>query len=362
MEPVRAKQLFFGVIAAILIGTLGYLWVPFFPVLGFALIITVLTSGWFNRLEAKWASKGTGPARTRAALTIIGILIFAIFGPLASVGVLAGSQANKFVSDFRESAPTGVNAFSADYVLERIDETVGPAVKSLGFELNAKKWYTENHEVIEKGAQQAGTSMAKSVGTSALVLVIGLLTAFFLMRDGRNLLDPAQRLLPLTREQIIHICEKVHSTTHAVLVGIVLVSVIQGTLAGIIYAIAGVPNSLMWGVATIIACMVPMLGGPIVYAPIGLLLLTQGKTWQGVLVLGVGFGLISQIDNLLRPFFIGAKTNLHPMAIFFSLLGGVLVWGPLGLFLGPMLLTVVLCVLELLGSKDASNDPSFESA
>ncbi|HMS57129.1 MAG TPA: AI-2E family transporter, partial [Fimbriimonadaceae bacterium] len=148
----------------------------------------------------------------------------------------------------------------------------------------------------------------------------------------------------------------------AALVGIVLVSIIQGTLAGIIYAIAGVPNSLMWGVATIIACMIPMVGGPIVYAPIGLLLLTQGKTWQGLLVLGVGFGLISQIDNLLRPFFIGAKTNLHPMAIFFSLLGGVLVWGPLGLFLGPMLLTVVLCVFELLGSKDASNDPSFESA
>lgn len=351
MDSNRTRQTIFGIGVALLVVTLALLWVPFFPALAFALIITVLTSGWFNRLAEKWQVRGPLASRTLAALTVIGILVFAFAGPLASIGVLAGSQANKFLSDFQASAPTGVNAFSPEYVLEKVDQTLGPTIRNLGFDLKAEDWYFENKDQISESVRSVGGNVVKSLGTSILIIVIGFLTAFFMMRDGRNLLEPTRRLLPLTEQQILHLCQRVHATTHAVLVGIVIVSIIQGTLAGVVYAIAGVPNSLMWGVATIIVCMIPLLGAPLVYVPVGLTLLSAGKVWQGLLVLGVGFGLISQIDNLLRPFFIGAKTKLHPMAIFFSLLGGVLLWGPLGLFLGPMLLTLVLGLMDLVAEN-----------
>ncbi|MFN8220722.1 MAG: AI-2E family transporter [Fimbriimonadales bacterium] len=334
-------------LTAFLFGLLVVVWLPFFPALAFALIVTILTNGWYQRIRTR-AERRFKPetSRTLASLTVILTLGFMFLVPMGAVVVTAGMQANNFVQSFEASAPPGVKAFSADYVLEKIDEKIGPIARDLGVEVNAKKWFDENRESFLDGARRTGSQVAKSFGFGALVLVIGFLTAFFLLRDGPQLLDPLARLLPLSRDKLLNLGQRVHDTTHAVLVGIVLVSIIQGSLAGIVYAVAGVPNALMWGVATIVVCMIPLLGGPIIYAPLGLILLSQGKIWQGALVLGVGFGLISQIDNILRPFFIGAKTNLHPMAIFFSLLGGVLLFGPLGLFVGPMLLTTVLTLLE----------------
>lgn len=334
---------------------LGIVWWPFFPAMAFALVVTLLTNGWYQRVRRRFEPRfGDGKARTLSALVVVLGLCLAFFGPLAALGTLTASQANQFVTEFNANAPDGVEAMSGDYVAQKLDEAVSPIIKSFGFDFSVAESYEKNKDAISEGLRKGGGNLAKSVGLGILIIVIGFLTSFFLMRDGPKLLDPVCRLLPLSRDQVLMAGDRIYQTTHAVLIGIVLVSIIQGTLAGIVYAIAGVPNSLMWGVATIVVCMIPLLGGPIVYAPIGLLLLSQGKVWQGAMVLGVGFGFISQIDNLLRPFFIGSRTSLHPMAIFFSLLGGVLMFGPLGLFMGPILLTLVLTLIEFASlPKDA---------
>lgn len=340
-----------------LIILLALVWLPFFPALAFALIVTMLTNGWYQKLRSRFEPKfGDSKARTLGSLTVVLGLCIAFFGPLAAIGVATASQANKFVAEFSAAAPEGVNAMSGEYLVQKLDEALKPMVTSLGFEFDAQDWFAKNKTDFTENLKKTGGNLAKSVGIGVLIIVIGFLTAFFMMRDGPKLVDPICRFLPLPRDKVEIICDRIYQTTHAVLIGIVVVSIIQGTLGGIVYAIAGVPNSLMWGVATIVVCMIPLLGGPIVYAPIGLLLLSQGKVWQGVMVLVLGFGVISQIDNLLRPFFIGSRTNLHPMAIFFSLLGGVLMFGPLGLFIGPILLTLVLTLIEFV------SEPKGESA
>ncbi|OWU65688.1 MAG: hypothetical protein CBB60_003380, partial [Armatimonadetes bacterium Cent15-Ar3] len=96
------------------------------------------------------------------------------------------------------------------------------------------------------------------------------------------------------------------------------------------------------GVISVLLCVVPLLGAPVIYVPVGLLFLAQGETTKAAIVLAVGFIIVSQIDNVLKPLFIGSKVALHPLAIFVSVLGGIAVFGPIGLMVGPMVLSILL--------------------
>jgi predicted PurR-regulated permease PerM len=164
-------------------------------------------------------------------------------------------------------------------------------------------------------------------------------------------------LVPLPRDRAEEILVKMSQTIHAVFVGVVMVAVVQGTIAGLAYWALGVPSPLVWFVATTVLCAIPLLGAPLIYIPLSLLLMARGDVWQGVVLLAIGFGLVSQIDNILKPWVIGARTNLHPMAIFFSLLGGVFALGPVGIMAGPVLLTLLLALQDIVRERNRGEAP-----
>jgi predicted PurR-regulated permease PerM len=182
-----------------------------------------------------------------------------------------------------------------------------------------------------------------------------------MLRDGERLREPALELIPLERAKAEDVLSKMSQTIHAVFIGVVLVALIQGTISGVAYVVCGVPSPLVWFVATTVLCAIPLLGAPLIYVPMALLLLSQGKTPQAIGLLVVGFGVVSQVDNLLRPFVIGARVNLHPMAIFFSLLGGVLALGPVGIMAGPVLLTILLALQDIIREKNRDAEPAVEA-
>jgi predicted PurR-regulated permease PerM len=111
--------------------------------------------------------------------------------------------------------------------------------------------------------------------------------------------------------------------------------------------------------------MIPLLGAPMVYVPVSLFLLANGHWVQAVILLAFGFGIVSNIDNFLRPLFIGSKTNLPYMAIFFSLLGGVFAFGPVGIMAGPVIMTLMLSLIEIVRrnrQETASEEPGSDPA
>jgi predicted PurR-regulated permease PerM len=107
----------------------------------------------------------------------------------------------------------------------------------------------------------------------------------------------------------------------------------------------------IWALVTFVFCTVPLLGAPIIYVPLALRLMAEGKLPQAIALLAVGFLVVSQVDNILRPFFIGARAKLHEMAVFFSLLGGVLALGPVGIVAGPVVLTLLLGLVDVLRTQ-----------
>jgi predicted PurR-regulated permease PerM len=329
----------FWLMAAVILALTAYLFLPFLSAIMWAAVFSVLMYPVYARLV-----KRRSPTMS-AAISVMATLGVVVL-PLCVFGFILFVQVSSTLREMNLSAPTGHRVSSSD-LLQKADELVAPVLSKLGSDFKIQPWFEENRKQIGQSISGPLARLAGSAGTTALNFVIALMTMFFMLRDGHRLRDPVLELVPLPREETEGLMERIVNTIRAVFVGVVLVSLIQGTLCGLAYALLGVPSPILWGIVTIISCMIPLLGAPIIYVPVSLFLFANGHWVQAVILLGIGFGIVSNIDNFLRPLFIGSKTNLPYMAIFFSLLGGVFAFGPVGIMAGPVIMTLMLSIIEI---------------
>jgi predicted PurR-regulated permease PerM len=118
-------------------------------------------------------------------------------------------------------------------------------------------------------------------------------------------------------------------------------------VAFIIFIIFGVESSLVFAILTLICAFIPMLGAVIIWLPLGIFMFANGEHIKAIVFVILCGGIISTLDNILRPLFLKDSVKLHPLVIFFSILGGIISFGFNGLILGPMLVIIFLTVLEL---------------
>jgi predicted PurR-regulated permease PerM len=126
-----------------------------------------------------------------------------------------------------------------------------------------------------------------------------------------------------------------------------VIGAIQGLLGGLAFWIAGVPSPAIWGLIMILLSIIPMIGSTIVWLPAGIILLLVGDVWQGIFILSVGVGVISVIDNILRPKLVGKDTQMHPLLIFFATLGGIAFFGLPGFIIGPIIVSLFMALSEI---------------
>lgn len=182
------------------------------------------------------------------------------------------------------------------------------------------------------------------VGLNALRLGIALLTSFFLFRDGDRLLEQLRGVLHgLLGERVQGYFEAVGDTTRAVVYGLLLAAFAQGLLAGLGYWVAGVRAPVFWGAATALVALIPF-GAPAVWGSIGVWLLLKGHVSAGVGLLLWGALAVSWIDNLVRPLVISGVAKIPFLLVLFGVLGGLVAFGFIGLFVGPVILAVLLAL------------------
>jgi predicted PurR-regulated permease PerM len=369
----RYQSFAFTILTLLILIGAAVIVLPFFPAILWATVLSVLMYPFHRRLAAKWeasclkkAEQARGKfaerflnsesavpiARNLSALVTTFATLFIIGIPLFAVGFALVFQVNSLTQDIEQNAPLGNRGLTIEAVLTNVDNVIKPIASSIGVnDFSVVKQYQENRQDIVRNITGPLVRAAGQAAFSILTLVIAFLTMFFMVRDAHRLREPALDLIPLPRDQSETILQKLQGTIYAVFYGVVAVAFLQGSLAGIMFVVADVPNALMWGVATIILCAIPLLGAPIVYIPMALMKFSQGEVGAAVGMLLFGFLVISQVDNLIRPIVIGARTSFHPMAVFFSLLGGVLVMGPVGIMAGPMLLAVLLVLIDVIRQR-----------
>ena len=206
--------------------------------------------------------------------------------------------------------------------------------------------------------QQVGAFAAsRSVGVlTNLVWVsvqagVTLLTLFFLLRDASQLRAAVRPFLPFEEPQAVALGKRVNDLIYISLFGMVLVAVTQGVLDGLAFWIIGLPLPLLWGTALAVASMIPFVGAPVVWIPACLYLAAQGQYGKAVILAALALLLHGTTDHLLRPLFIGAYTRTHVLLTFFGVLAGMMLLGPIGLFLGPVIVIVPLALIDMLRAE-----------
>ncbi len=172
-------------------------------------------------------------------------------------------------------------------------------------------------------------------------------TLFYFLIDGKKALRSLMDLSPLKNEHDKLLVEKFISISRATLKGTLVVGVVQGLLGGITFWIAGIPSPAIWGLIMILFSIIPMIGSTIVWFPAGVILLFLGQWWQGIFILSVGLGVISVVDNILRPKLVGKDTQMHPLLVFFATLGGITTFGLPGFVIGPIIVSLFMALSEI---------------
>jgi predicted PurR-regulated permease PerM len=187
-------------------------------------------------------------------------------------------------------------------------------------------------------------------------IVLGLFVMFFLLffafRDGGEWITAAKRAVPLEAEYKRLLFDQVKNVTRGVLYGQFLTAVIQGTLGGLMFAAFGLPNPVFWGAIMIVLSFIPFLGTPIVWLPAGIIELMSGHYVVGVGVLVVGTLIVMNIDNVLKPRLIGGRARLSTPTVLLGVLGGLALFGFIGLVLGPLILALLQTTLRFFEERE----------
>ena len=173
-----------------------------------------------------------------------------------------------------------------------------------------------------------------------------IFTMYYLFRDGDQIVSALPGVLPLSHKQCERLIERTTEVVSASVYGVVTIAVLQGMLGGIAFWALGVPSPILWAVVLTFVCMIPIAGSFFVWLPASIYFLLTGHLTKAVLLALWGALVISTIDNFLRPRLIKNQTKLHELFIFFSVLGGISLFGLLGIVIGPVVLAITLGLLS----------------
>ncbi len=181
------------------------------------------------------------------------------------------------------------------------------------------------------------------------MLFIFLYAMFFFLVDGHKLLEKILYYVPLEDADERRMLDRFTSVSRATLKGTAVIGVLQGGLAGIAFAVVGIPSAVFWGTVMTVLSIIPGIGTALVWGPATVLLVTQGH-WGQALGLVIFCGLVvGSIDNFLRPRLVGKDTEMHDLMILFSTLGGIALFGIIGFIIGPIVAALFVTIWEIYG-------------
>jgi predicted PurR-regulated permease PerM len=198
-----------------------------------------------------------------------------------------------------------------------------------------------------QGAVQFSSNLAKNIGSFLISMIMMFFCLYFFYIDGSTLANLLKHIIPIRKEYMETLSSKFSEITKNLFMGYIVVAIIQGVAAGVIFTIFKIKGALVFSTLIFICSFIPMIGSSIIWWPLGIIFMLNGEIVHGIVFVLVSMVFISSIDTFLRPIFLQDRIKLHPLIIFFAIMGGVGVLGLNGLILGPMIVILFLTVLDL---------------
>ncbi|MBD3332859.1 AI-2E family transporter [candidate division GN15 bacterium] len=333
----------FMVIAAVFVYLFYQIMVPFFVPIIWAAILAILFYPPYSWVLGKVKRKGL------ASIIMCILIVIVIIGPATYLFVALVNEAGDAVRE--------VNAMYRSGELDEILSFRIPGIDTLRDKLG--QYYDLSNFNLEDLIKDAidkvssvilnQTSWLIANGTKAVFFfILMVFTLYFFFKDGESIIRRIKRLMPLTINQTNVTFGQLRDVIQATMYGAVVVALVQGVLGGVLFALVGIPSAVFWGAIMAFLSVLPMVGAFIVYVPAGIILILSGSYIKGIIILFAGTVIISQIDNVLRPLLIAGRTSMHPLMLFFAVMGGIAVFGLLGVVLGPLVAAAFITLLKIL--------------
>jgi predicted PurR-regulated permease PerM len=347
MQSVSASWV--ALMAALLAG-LYLCWrivLPFLDVLLWAGVLVVVFQPVHRRLLLRIAH----PGWTATASTLL--VIVTILGPVTLITLAVVDELRDVVSQLE------TNALRVDFN----SPVIGPWLRWIDQYVDIERYQDAAfiRERLEGWTGVLANSTIGVVGGAVSVVVQMLLvvfTMFYLFRDGDAIRRAAYDVLPLERSQMRDVVARTGEVIGATVYGVIVIALIQGVLGALIFWALGLPSALLWGVVMFFLSMIPMAGAFLVWAPAAIFLAVTGAWTRAIILVVWGVLVVGTIDNFLSPRLVGQRTRLHELLVFFSVLGGLEVFGVLGLVLGPVVVAITLALIEMVRQ---ANRPASET-
>jgi len=344
----RIHTQFILVVTLLLIGLVFYLISPFIATLFMAAVVVTAVHPLHLRLKKYLPT----PWLSSLIMWLSIILLFVIPTTILS-WILIKEAAG--VSDQITRAASQLPAF-----IETFPERIAPYLPQ-GVNWQYQLSPSNLTNLMTDGLTQMSSSLVKSItnlvtGFSIVVLhlIIFLFALYYLLLDGEKLINYVKKLIPLAEKQKDQLIQKTTDLMKSIIYGLFGAAIAQGSLVGIGMAIIGINNPIFWGAVAIALAPVPYIGVGIIWVPTAIWLFTTGQWGQGIFFLAWCLIFVINIDNIIKPYLIGAKSLLHPFAVMLVILGGILTLGFKGLIFGPLLLTLLLAFLHIYQIEFAS--------
>lgn len=284
---------------------------------------------------------------TLSALIITSLALIFIVIPFFLIGLVAVKQSMEIMRTLIEYLQnhTLIDALHSLYKLPFADRLLTEQMLQKLYEyIQSEEFRNALTSYLGKLTQKAGeifTSMIFATGSVVFKSFVFIISLFFILRDGKRFLEFFERFLPMHREDLYEVLLTVYKTVLAVVYGSIGVAIFQAILSFTAYTIIGINYALVWALLTFIASFIPPFGTGFVWFPIAIYSFFSKSAFYGIFMLLWGLLIISTVDNVVRPLIMKKGIRMPYIALFFSTVGGLLTFGFLGLFLGPIVFTTL---------------------
>lgn len=319
-----------------------------------ALFLAAVLAGVLSPLHRRLSRRMRGRRNLAASLLVLGVTLLILI-PVAGLSAFVVKEAAggyRFITEtVRSEGMTGLVAKLPD----SIERPVRKAIEKSG---TTSQNITD--ELSDRASDEGGaaakvvTGALATTGTFVLHSVLMLVALFFFLVDGRRLVGWLERVSPLKPGQSIELLSEFRRVSGAVLFSTAATAGVQAAAALVGYFIARVPYPLFFGAVTFFIALIPAVGAASVCLVASLLLLATGHPYAALFLAIWGVVVVGLVDNIVKPILVRRGLSLHAAIIFFSLLGGLSMFGPIGLLMGPMIVAFFLALIRI-HERDYSN-------
>ncbi len=321
---------------------------PFLSPIAWAIVLSLVFYPVYAFLHKhiKWSSV--------ASLITLIVILAIIIGPFSYLSILLVKEL-KHVAEYVENGR-----------LEAIQKALEhPSLSAI---INRLKSFfditeAEINKAIVDGISRLGKELIERVTRGLGNIVDTLLnfifmcfTIFFILKDGTVFLKRIRDYMPFSEEQKDKLTQQVRDIIISTVYGGVVVAITQGIIGGIAFSLLSIPSPVLWGFAISVASFIPILGAFSIWGPATVYLFITGEVLRGVILAIIGIFGISLIDNILKPIIIGGRTKMPILVIFFSVLGGIKLFGLIGLIIGPLVLALFVSIIEIFRSIEGGKN------